>query len=250
MAREVHGSGTGGDVRPSDTTQRQGPIRRPLVGSDAWAALTRDGEVVSVAAGTLLYEPSPAPPVLAILSGSARQFIRTPVGRQVTLRYARAGELVGLGARLGGVDTTAAEAVTDTTAAVLSLERVERLALENPALGWVMAQHMAVWAADLARALTDHEVLPMTSRVAGHLLEVCRSTTDGDVAHITHQRLADAVGTAREVVSRSLAALQRAGVVQTSLGEVIVIDHDRLTQIASGAELPVPQVTGAVNSRQ
>jgi CRP-like cAMP-binding protein len=54
------------------------------------------------------------------------------------------------------------------------------------------------------------------------------------VVHISHQRLADAVGTVREAVSRELTALRANGVIDRTPGAVRVIDDDRLASLAAG----------------
>ena len=63
------------------------------------------------------------------------------------------------------------------------------------------------------------------SRLAQVLL--ARADTAGRVA-ATHQALAEEVGTAREVVSRQLDALAKAGLVRTARGEVTLLDRAAL----------------------
>ncbi len=50
----------------------------------------------------------------------------------------------------------------------------------------------------------------------------------------THEELADAIGTSREVVSRAIGELRRAGIVATTPGRVAVTDPERLAVIVSG----------------
>ena len=62
----------------------------------------------------------------------------------------------------------------------------------------------------------DSLAKPMTARVAYHLSQMTLPAPDGRaVAHISHQRLADAVGTVREVISRELRTLRAQGVIDT-----------------------------------
>ena len=180
---------------------------------------------------------------MAILSGGVRVFIRAPGGRQFTVRYARHGEVIGLAARLAGIDSSGAEAVADTTGAIIPLEKVRQLTLHNPAISWTLAEYIAAQAGDVVLDAAEVDALPMASRVARHLLQVCQVNGE-DVARVTHQRLADAAGTAREVVSRTLRAWRRDGVVRTSLGLVTVSDRARLVRIAHG-EGGAPEVTEA-----
>ena len=216
-----------GEPRP---TLARGVVVEPSL----WGALVADSDILDVAAGELIYGAGQVPEVIAILSGMARVFMWSARGRQVTLRYAGRGELIGLGPRLAGVDVTSAEAVSDTTAAIVPLDEVQRLAAANPALAWDITEQVAGWASEAVLSLGDVAPLPMTARVAAHLLHVSVAMPNAVSAHITHQRLADAVGTAREVVSRALGELRRDGVVETSQGEIVITDLTRLAIIARG----------------
>lgn len=213
--------------------------RGVVVEPSIWDVLVADSDILHVAAGELIYEAGQMPAVIAILSGMARVFMWSARGRQVTLRYAGPSELIGLGPLLAGVDVTSAEAVSDTAAAILPLDGVRRLATANPALSWAITEQVAGWAAEAVRSLSDVAPLPMTARVAAHLLQVSMPTPIAVSAHITHQRLADAVGTAREVVSRALGELRRGGVVETSPGQIVITDPTRLALIARGGEKAV-----------
>jgi CRP/FNR family transcriptional regulator len=216
---------------PNPPASRAAPIEPAL-----WQALIVDGDVVTIPAGDLIYEAGQVPPVVGILSGSARVFMWGPSDRQFTLRYARSQEVIGLGPRLAGLDTTSAEAVSETTAAILAMDTVRERALANPALAWALTEQAAGWASEAVRSLVEVARLPMTARVAAHLLQASVPAPGSDAVLITHQRLADAVGTAREVVTRALAALRDAGVVHTSPGRVVVADASRLELIACGHE--------------
>lgn len=202
-----------------------------------WDALLADSDVVQVSAGDPIYAAGQEPLVVAIVSGRARVYVVAADGQQFTFRYASQGEVIGLGPRLGGITTSTAEALMDTTAAIISLDRVRHLALEHPALSWAFAEDMARWASNVVRTLAEAARLPMTARVARHLLEISAPTSHGTGAAVTHQRLADSLGSAREVITRALGALRRAGVVETSPGRVIITDVPRLALIARGDEV-------------
>jgi CRP-like cAMP-binding protein len=223
-----------GETRPIDAHE-------VVVEPSLWGVLVADSDILHVAAGELIYEAGQMPEVIAILSGMARVFMWSARGRQVTLRYAGRNELIGLGPQLAGVDVTSAEAVSDTAAAIVPVDGVRRLAAVNPALAWAITEQVAGWASEAVRSLSDVAPLPMTARVAAHLLQVSEPTPTAVSAHLTHQRLADAVGTAREVVSRALGELRRDGVVATSQGHIVITDPTRLAQIARGGERALRQ---------
>jgi CRP-like cAMP-binding protein len=245
MTDEVHHVGddrrvpdrSGGLQSPPAEPQPGTPTLRTVIGSDMWDALLTDSDVVQVSAGEPIYAAGQAPPVVALLTGRARVYVVAADGQQFTFRYAGGGEVIGLVPRLGGITTSTAEALTDTTAANISLDRVRQLAHEHPELSWAVAEDMALWASNVVRTVAEGARLPMTARVARHLLEISAPTPHGTRAAVTHQRLADSVGSAREVVTRALGALRRAGVVETSPGQVIITDVRRLALIARGDEV-------------
>jgi len=70
--------------------------------------------------------------------------------------------------------------------------------------------------------------------ISGSWQGTMRAPDGHAVAHISQQRLADAVGTAREVVTRELRTLRALGVIDTRPERVIVVDEERLARIAAG----------------
>jgi CRP/FNR family transcriptional regulator len=188
-----------------------------------------------VPAGDLVFRAGEAPRIALIRTGLVRLFILTEGGRQATIGYVRPGDLIGLAPLLGGSRTWNAEAVVHTTVGVLSLEQVRSAAAAQPELPWLIAEHVASWASAAVLTLAKDSSQPVAARVARHLRELAQPTPDGPaVAQISHQRLADAVGTVREVVSRQLRTLRAQGVIDTLPGRVTIVDETRLDLIAAG----------------
>jgi CRP/FNR family transcriptional regulator, cyclic AMP receptor protein len=170
-----------------------------------------------------------------VVAGIVRVFISTQLGRQMTIRYARAGDLVGLSPYLAGTDQWNAEAITDVSVKMFTFDHVRSAGALDPELPWNIAQHVAAVMAEALRTVADASGQPITVRVARHLRAMALRGLDGRTAvHISHQRLADAVGTVREVVSRELTALRADGVIDRTAGAVRVIDEDRLASLAAG----------------
>jgi CRP/FNR family transcriptional regulator len=207
--------------------------------SARWDDLLGEAEAaVHVAAGDVVSLVPDTGSVALVRAGVVRAFVRTAGGRQVTIRYARTGDLLGLEPLLGGAPPWDAEAVVHTTLTVLTLEQIQVAAARRPELSWLIAEHIATWACDTIQAMAHSSSQPMVSRVARHLCEINLPTADGRlVAHVSHQRLADAVGTVREVVSRQLRMLKAVGVIDTEPGRVVVLEGHRLEAIAAGHSL-------------
>src|SRR6202162_4812143 len=186
-------------------------------------------------AGSLVFRAGQLPKIALVVAGIVRVFIATQLGRQMTIRYARAGDLIGLAAYLAGTDQWNAEAITDVSVKVLTFDRLRNAGAYDPELPWRIAQHVAAVTAEALRTVADASGQPISVRVARHLREMALRGPDGRIViHISHQRLADAVGTVREVVSRELTALRADGVIDKTAGAVRVIDEDRLACLAAG----------------
>lgn len=55
------------------------------------------------------------------------------------------------------------------------------------------------------------------------------------LSSITHQVLANEIGTAREVVSRKLRSFEADGLIRSSRGQIEILDREKLSALASGS---------------
>lgn len=87
-----------------------------------------------------------------------------------------------------------------------------------------------------AKALSVATFGNIQIRVMRHLLELAVRDPDSErlVAAVTQQGLADAVGSAREVVARALAAMRKRGLVDTTKGEIVLLDPLRVARRLAG----------------
>ncbi len=74
--------------------------------------------------------------------------------------------------------------------------------------------------------------ITVEERLAGVLLE---RADDDDLVHNTHQELATAIGSAREVVSRRLELFGRRGLVTLERGNIKLADRDGLLRLMAHA---------------
>jgi CRP-like cAMP-binding protein len=72
-----------------------------------------------------------------------------------------------------------------------------------------------------------------------HLLDLAADRQTGSVlmARVSQQALADAAGTAREVVARTLTDLRRARLVQTARDGILLLDPDGLSEVVATGEV-------------
>jgi CRP/FNR family transcriptional regulator, cyclic AMP receptor protein len=211
-------------------------VRAPLsfrtrIGDRLWEELVSGLPVVHTPAGGLIARTGCRPGVTAILSGLVRVFTWAPGERQVPIRYARPGDLVGLAAFLASTEMLSAEAVIDTVQAPLMLDRLRAMTDRHPDFGWKIAEQVATWGMTSVLSLVGAGFEHVRARVARHLLDLAIPAPDSRmVAHVTHRSLADAVGTVREVVTRVLGEYREQGIIETRAGRVIVLEPDRLAR--------------------
>ena len=173
----------------------------------------------------------------AVLEGVVRLYSVTSGGRQLTVRYCRFGDLVGLASALAGPAGFKAEAVTAVALAVLPSDALRAAALRDARFGWSLAQEVAAASIQGVRTLAGRQQRSTLSQLATHLLEWAVPAPDGTtVVRANHQQLADATGTAREVVTRALSSLRECRLVATRRGAVAILDPAALSRIADGDE--------------
>lgn len=214
------------------------PSLKGVVDAAAWSQLVEGSPSLRTAAGELIYPFVTRPAILAIVRGVARVRTRKHGRGEGTTRYARVGDAIRISvARCCGTGESWTEAVTDTTIAVLPRRRLRALAAENTRLAGLIGKHLGAPQPDAHRPTTAPERASITSRIAGHLLEMTTRTAEDDTrVGVSVGRLATTTGTARAAVSRSLGRLRRAGVLETRAGPVVIADRKRLSRIARGSE--------------
>jgi CRP/FNR family transcriptional regulator len=168
--------------------------------------------------------------VALVLEGLIRVFLVSDAARQVTVRYARSGEMLGLVHLFGRNTGVHSQAVTPASVWMLVPARLRALCEQHGPLATAVAAECATRASDAIDELALLTFGSVRQRVARHLLDLAASQQQaGDlVAAVTQQELADAAGTVREVVARVLKQLHHAGMTAGSDGGVVILDAARL----------------------
>jgi CRP/FNR family transcriptional regulator, anaerobic regulatory protein len=198
-------------------------------------ALVKGSQTVSVPAGTQIFSPGQsADNLLLLLSGTVRVQQRSDTGREVFLYRVNAGESCVLTTACMIADEDyAAEGVaeTDVTAVAIPRATFDDLAGRSPVFRQFVFRAYSRRIADLFSLIDDIVFQRMDVRLAGRLLELAR---DG-IVHATHQMLAVELGTAREVISRTLAEFHRRGWVEQARGEIRILSREQLQRMVRAA---------------
>ena len=193
--------------------------------------------------GDIIVSETNGPWTGIVLSGMARVFLRTPAGRQVTLRHARPGGSIGIGALLGEA-AVSAQAVTDCMVIQLDHAQVLRLAEQHPALGLAIAKELSVRLMETYREIVVLRQGSLRQRLARQLLHFAGEVNQPEqplVLPMSHEEIAAAVGSAREVVSRHLSRFQSEQMLTLDRGHINWVDPVRLDQTARQSDEAISQ---------
>ena len=182
----------------------------------------------SVPAGTTTYRAGGEPRPSLIVSGLFRSYFAGPDGRQVTVRYARQGDTLGVVAAHGGPAPLHVQALTDATRLRFETDTLRELASSDAEVAYALLGEITNTVYALWHEIAATAFASVPQRVARHLLEIAAREQEAEggplVAHVSQQELADLVGSVREVVARALRDLRDEGIVQVIRAGIVVID--------------------------
>lgn len=189
-----------------------------------------DAVPLDLPAGGTLYRDDERPRCALVVSGLVRVYMSSPEGRQVTVRYARTGDVLGIAVVVGGPAAVSVQVLTDTRLLMLNVETLVQLGKADPEVSWMMAEELVRRLYDTLDRLAGNTFGTVRQRVARHLLDLGASADHEHdlVARVTQQELADAVGSVRPVVARALAELRNEGIVASSSDGIVILDPARL----------------------
>ena len=169
---------------------------------------------------------------VVVTEGCVTVFARSDDGKEVVLYRVRPGELCILTtACVIGHTAYPADAVTDapTKARIIPVVEFEKLLDQSDEFRQFVFTGMGQRLAQVTKRF-EHMVLDSVDRrLATFLLN--RSAT-GPVVVMTHEKLALEIGTAREVISRHLKAMENENIIKLSRGEIKITDRERLASRA------------------
>ena len=138
-------------------------------------SLLHGGHMVTFDAGTTVHAEDDAEGFGLVVRGLLRVYVHAGSGREVTVRYARSGALLGVPALIGGPPPVFVQALIPTAAFVFDVDRVRRIARDNPALAWAFASEAVERLYDVLEELAGNTFASVRQRVARHLLDLAAS---------------------------------------------------------------------------
>lgn len=199
-----------------------GRLRPELVGE-----LLTAGERVDYPAGSTIYREGSSPRALLVVRGLLRVYMSSPEGRQVTVRYARQSDVLGIAVLVGGPADVGLQTVTESTAFRIDARRLTSAARADGRVSWALAEELSRRLYETLEQTAINSFGSVRQRIAAHLLDLASTQQRPRgplVARVSQQELADAVGSVREVVARVLRDLRLAQLVTTSPDSIVILD--------------------------
>ena len=203
--------------------------------SDANRRRLLEGSTKSVfPAGTVAFHPE-GPAISYLLErGLARAYCTVPDGRQATVAFIHAHQLMGVMTVISRPPGIYVQVVVESTMLTLDPETVRHLAMTELEVATAIGAHLSARIRSAFQLIAVRSLGNIRERVAYDLLDrACRSqlVVGRLECRATHSELADSIGSSREVVSRALKDLRVAGIVETAPGMIRVVEPMRLAAI-------------------
>lgn len=187
--------------------------------------------------------------ILALVAdGLVRTFVETADGRRVTIRYAAPGDVIGAPAvvlaglgdkqslshwEVFGGQAIHGEALRDSLMLRLPMDTFLRLAQREVSVAFPLAVSLAYRTVETEQTLAEGLFMSIRSRVARHLMDLALWRDGALVVTESHQEIAEAIGSVREVVSRSLVAMRQDGLIERRGNDTVLIDPSALHSVAA-----------------
>lgn len=202
-------------------TELESPLRNSLLSLNA----------KTVTAGTVLFRSGDLPTgYLVVLNGRIEVHLVGKSGRELLLYEVTGGEtciqttLCLLGER---AYTGEAVAVIDTSLLLIPKTKFVELMDASPAFRTTVFRAFGDRLQDVVEVLEKFAFVKLDTRLAS---EILRRAGKDDAAAATHQELATAVGSTREVISRRLEAFQKAGFLRLDRGLITITNRSALVR--------------------
>lgn len=201
---------------------------------DTWQAVLNGSQVVHYPAGSkLIRYDKPVERLMIVLGGVIKVYETASNGREITLYRIHGGQICALSlTRMLHGSAQCAQAIAEEDVRLLSVPRelFDQLITESQGFRDYLMQAMAHRLTDLMKLTAEISFHNLDLRLA-HLIRrlSCDETTIK--LQLTHQEIANELGTTREVISRLLKDFEKSGCIKLGRGNIQILAIDKLNQI-------------------
>src|SRR5512138_2121162 len=190
--------------------------------------------MTNVPRGRVFYRPEEVGEVLFLLKAGRVQLYRiSPEGKKLVIATLGGGTLFGEMALLGQqMHNTFAEALDDCLIFVMSRADLERLILNKPTVGIRVLEITGRRLREAEGRLEDMAFKGIPARLASLLLRLATDRSSNEITGLTHQDLAETVGTYRETATQVLNDMKADGLIEIGRKRIEILDPERLQDLA------------------
>jgi CRP/FNR family transcriptional regulator len=180
----------------------------------------------------LIFEGEPAEVLYFVVAGVVKVFKTSADGKEQIFRIIRPGESFNdVPVLSGGVNLVSAGAMGAVVLHGIKKKDLEKVIKEYPQVSLNVIQVLSRRVQELVAMVEDFSFRHVTGRVAKILLEYAGDGT-GERPRLTQQEMAAMIGTAREMVGRSLKNLEGEGAIRMERNRIIITNQKALREIA------------------
>ncbi len=192
--------------------------------------LDRITTMSNVQKGKVFYRPEDVTEVLFIIKQGRVQLYRISAeGKKLVITTLGPGNLFGEMALVGEqMHNTFAEAIEDCLICVMSRTDLERLILNKPQVALRVLDITGRRLHEAEERLEDMAFKGIPARLASLLLRVREEQGSNEIKGLTHQDLAEMVGTYRETATQVLNDLKNDGLIDIGRKRIIILDPEGL----------------------
>jgi len=180
----------------------------------------------------IVFEGEPAEALYFVVSGAVKVFKTSADGKEQILYLRRPGESFNdVSIFYNGSNLASAEAMGPVVFYGIGKNDLEAILRDYPQVALNVIRVLSQMVGHLVSLVEDLSFRHVTSRVAKILLEYTEDK-NGQKQRLTQQEMAAMAGTAREMVGRSLKALEEEGTVRLERNHIVITDKKALKELA------------------
>jgi CRP/FNR family cyclic AMP-dependent transcriptional regulator len=183
--------------------------------------------------GRILYMPEETGEVLLFVQEGSVQIYRiSPEGKKFIIDNLGAGAVFGEMALIGHhMHSSFAQALEDSVLCLIRRDDLERLLLDKPKVALRILGVLGKRLSEAEKKLEDMAFRSVAARLASLLLRLSRDDED-TIDGLSHQELAEMIGTYRETVTQTLSQFKASKLVDIQRKSIRILRPEELVAIA------------------
>ena len=179
----------------------------------------------------LVFEGEPSQTLYFVVAGAVKIYKTSADGKEQILQIIRPGESFNDVPLAGGTNIATAEAMGTVTLNTIKKTDMTAIIGEYPQVARNAIVILSRQVQRMVALVEDLSFRNVAGRVAKILLEYAVEG-DGEKPRLTQQEMAAMIGTAREMVGRSLKTLEEEGLIKLDRHRIVVTDKEALMRAA------------------